>query len=168
MAQNVVLGPDAKLDIIGEDLTTYPFRVVSSRGNDSADVNETTDTESAFSSKEHHGGGYTALTLDVEVQLDTEDNLPTVQMAIDPLYIYPQSVIVVQVWPEGRGVENSQYLGAFVVRSVSPGFMVRSSTPQGAPISLISTGYYKRPYENQLLDPMDNLPTFQDRSRSDD
>lgn len=158
MAGNIVLGPDAKVDI---GPLQVPFRVVTGRMRDTADVNETTDTETRFRNKEHHGNGYTMLIIDIDVQFDTEDDNPTVKLYTFPLNLTPDLIIEARIWPEGRNIADSDWHGIFVVREVAPGFAVRGSQPQGGPISLVSAGYYKRPYEVLLVDPSTLIPLSQ-------
>lgn len=155
MSTNVVLGPDAKVDI---GPSQVPFRCLTGRMRDSADVNETTDTETLYRNKEHHGDGYTMLIVDIDVQFDQEDDNPTVALYTFPLSVVPNAIIELRIWPEGREVADSDWHGIFVVREVSPGFTVRGSQPQGGPISLVSAGYYKRPYEVLLVDPSTLIP----------
>lgn len=150
MATNVVLGPDAKVDV-GPDL--IPFRVLGGRIRDTADVNETTDSESPYESKECHPRGLQQLTIELEMQFDTEDADATVGIYIAPFSLAVGNRIPMNIWPEGREVNNSNWaMPSVVVQSVSPGFMVRGSQPQGGTVSVMTSGYYKRPYENSLLD----------------
>lgn len=148
MAVNVVLGPNAKVDI-GPSLV--PFRVVTGHISDAADVNETTDSETLYASKQHHPGGFQAAGIELEIQLDTDSGAPTTQMFINAIGMTPGNRMPIQIWPEGRGIDNSQWIFPnVIVRSFTPGFMVRGTQPQGGSLSLISTGYYKRPYESNL------------------
>lgn len=145
MAGNVVLGPYAKVDV-GPSLV--PFRVVTGHISDAADVNETTDSETLWASKEHHPGGYQAAGIELEIQLDTDSPNPTSQLFINTIGLTPGNRIPITIWPEGRGVSNSNWVFPnVIVRSFTPGFMIRGTQPQGGSLSLISTGYYKRPFE---------------------
>ncbi len=144
MAVNVVLGPDAKVDV-GPDLV--PFRVVSGRLRDIAHVNETTDSESDFESTECHPRGFQTLMVELEVQFDSDEENPTIAMFTNDLSITPGNRIPFDIWPEGREVNNSNWhLPNVVIESVSPGFMVRGTQPQGGVVTGRTTGYYKRPY----------------------
>lgn len=145
MAVNVVLGPDAKVDI---GPTFVPFRVVSGRLRDVAHVNETTDSESPNESTECHPRGFQTLMVEFEVQFDTDEDNPTVAMFTNNLSLAPGNRIPMDIWPEGREVNNSNWgLPNVVIESISPGFMVRGTTPQGGVVTGRTTGYYKRPYE---------------------
>lgn len=145
MSVIVVLGPTAKVDV-GPSLV--PFRVVGGRIVDNADVNETTDSESLYEMKEHHARGFQVAVVEFEIQLDTDTPNPTVQAFINAIGMTPGNRIPIQIWPEGRGVSNSQwYFPNMVVQRGGGGFSSRQSTPQGFSGSLLSSGWYKRPYE---------------------
>ena len=87
MAVNIVLGPTAKVDI---GPSQVPFRVVTGHISDAADVNETTDSETLYSSK-----GAPPLRvpggpgIEMEIQLDTDTPNPTVGMFLNTIGMTP-------------------------------------------------------------------------------
>lgn len=149
MAVNVVLGPTAKVDV---GPTLVPLRVLRGTIRDSADSNETTDSETLFLSKEFHPLGFVSLMIELEIQLDTDlVTTPTTAMFGGILALQPSNRISMNIWPQGRGVANSQWkFYQTIIRGGDLNFVVRGSNPQGGTIMAQSTGYYKRPFEADL------------------
>lgn len=153
MPGTLPLSPGMKIDISG-----VPFRVVGGSGDEEADVNQSTDTESLYGNHENASDGYTQAEVAFEAQLDTMVTNPTVAFAIDPLWIYPGTWVRLQIWPQGRDVDNSDWLMVIVIRRVVFRFNVSRSAIIGLSIMGVTSGYVKRPYEPLLADPADGLP----------
>lgn len=155
MATSVVLGPDAKIDIGDPNFGVVPCRVLSGKIHDKLSaVEKTTDTDSPNGADEFFSDTYGNVELEVEIQLDTDDANGTAYMFSAPLLLTPGGTIPITIWPEGRDEgesTNSEWIFYNVLMTEGThGFVVRGSVPQGAMILGISSGYFKRPYENNI------------------
>lgn len=149
----LALSPGMKIDI-----NDVPFRVVAGSGDEEADVNQSTDTESQWGQHENASDGYTQMEIAFEAQLDTMVSNPTVNFANSPLYLYPGGWVTVTLWPQGRTIENSEWILLIVIRRVGIRYNVSRSAIIGLSIMGVSSGYLKRPFEPLLADATANVP----------